>query len=163
MNAAELLLGPGALSRHGGRVAIICGHESVSFSELATRVARAGAALGALGVRPGDRVLFLMRDTPEFAVAWLGAVRAGAVAIALNNKLSEAEYRHILSDSGARLAIVEDVFAAQRPDLSSELAREGRIAVAGNASGLPAWRDRLRAATQTPAFDAEPESPALLL
>ena len=37
-----------------------------------------------------------MRDTPEFAAAWLGAVRAGAVAVALNNKLAETEYRHIL-------------------------------------------------------------------
>lgn len=163
MNAAELLLGPAALARHGERSALICGEETVSFSEMAARVARAGAALAILGVRPGDRVLFLMRDTPEFAAAWLGAVRAGAVAIALNNKLSEAEYRHILSDSGARLAIVEDVFTAQRPDLTSELAREGRIAVAGNASGLPAWRDKLRAATQTPAFDAQPEAPAFLL
>jgi acyl-CoA synthetase (AMP-forming)/AMP-acid ligase II len=38
---------------------------------------------------PGDRVLLLMRDTPEFAAAWLGAVHAGAVAVALNSKLSE--------------------------------------------------------------------------
>lgn len=163
MNAAELLLGPAALARHGARIALICGEQSVSFSEMATRVTRSSAALVALGVRPGDRVLLLMRDTPEFAAAWLGVVRAGAVAVALNNKLSEAEYRHILADSGARLAIVEDIFAAARPDLTAELAREGRIAIAGNASGLPAWRDRLSAAGEGPAFDADPETPAFLL
>src|SRR2546428_7256908 len=86
MNAAELLLGSAALSRHGGRIALLSGEESLTFADLAQRVARAAAALAALGVRPGDRVLLLMRDTPEFAVAWLGAVRAGATAIALNNK-----------------------------------------------------------------------------
>jgi hypothetical protein len=108
-------------------------------------------------------VLLLMRGTPEFAAAWLGAVRAGAVAIALNNKLNEAEYRHILADSGARLAIVEDIFAAARSDLTAELARDGRIAVAGDASGLPAWRDRLRTAPEIPALDVRPETPAFLL
>ncbi|HEX6268436.1 MAG TPA: AMP-binding protein, partial [Burkholderiales bacterium] len=141
----------------------ICGEEAVSFAEVAERVARSSAALAALGVRPGDRVLMLMRDTPEFAAAWLGAVRAGAVAIALNNKLSEAEYRHILADSGASLALIEDVFAAARPDLTAELAREERIAVAGEAGGLPAWRDTLRSARAVAAFDAGPEAPAFML
>ena len=163
MNAAELLLGPAALQRHGARCALVCNGESVSYAELAARVTRASAALAALGVRPGDRVLLLMRDTPEFAAAWLGAVRAGAVAVALNNKLSEAEYRHILADSGARLALIEDVFAAARPDLTAELAREGRIAIAGEAAGLPAWRDKLHAAGASTPFDAAAEAPAFLL
>src|SRR5688500_12952537 len=112
MNAAELLLGPAALQRHGARCALVCNGESVSYAELAARVTRASAALAALGVRPGDRVLLLMRDTPEFAAAWLGAVRAGAVDVALNNKLSEAEYSHILDARGARIADIMVVFAA---------------------------------------------------
>ena len=128
MNAAEHLLGSAALARHGARAALICGEQSVSYAELAAEVARAANALRSLGVAPGDRVLLLMRDTPEFAAAWLGAVHAGAVAIALNTKLSEAEYRHIRADSGARLAIVEDVFAGARPDLATEHARPGRHA-----------------------------------
>jgi benzoate-CoA ligase len=163
MNAAELLLGPAALERHGARTALVCGEETVSFEQLAARVARSGAALAALGVRPGDRVLLLMRDTPEFAAAWLGAVRAGAVAIALNNKLTDAEYRHILQDSGARLVLVEDVFAAARPDLAAELAREARIAIAGEAAGLPAWRDKVRSASPAAAFAARSDTPAFLL
>jgi benzoate-CoA ligase len=105
----------------------------------------------------------LMRDTPEFAAAWLGAVRAGAVAVALNNKASEAEYRHILADSGARLVIVEDLFARMRPDLTAQLAGEGRIAVAGEAAGLPAWRDLLDRAPENAAFAAAPGAPALAL
>jgi benzoate-CoA ligase len=163
MNAAELLLGPDALARHGARAALVCGEETASFAEMAERVARSSAALAGLGVQPGDRVLMLMRDTPECAAAWLGAIRAGAVAIALNNKLSEADYRHILADSGARLALIEDVFAAARPDLTAELAREGRIVVAGESSGLPAWRDKLRAAATLAPFDARPETPAFML
>jgi acyl-coenzyme A synthetase/AMP-(fatty) acid ligase len=163
MNAAELLLGPDALARHGERSALICAGENVSYAQMAARAARSSGALTALGVRPGDRVLLLMRDTPEFAAAWLGAVRAGAVAVALNSKTTEAEYRHILADSGARLVIVEDVFARMRPDLTAQLAREGRIAIAGEAAGLPAWRNLIDKGPAKPAFTAAPEAPAFSL
>ena len=146
MNGAEFLLGSAALERHGARVALICGEEKVSFAEMASRVARSSAAFAALGVRPGDRVLMLMRDTPEFAAAWLGAVRAGAVPVALNNKVSEVDYRHIVADSGARLALVEDAFAGVPAE-----------------SGLAEWRARVRAASPVPAFDAAPETPAFML
>jgi len=154
-----------ALARHGPRAALICGAESLSYAELATRVARAANALRALGVSPGDRVLLLMRDTPEFAAAWLGAVHAGAVAVGLNTRLSEAEYRHIRADSGARLAIVEDVFAGARPDLTAEHASDGSLVIAGHNSGqAPSWRDALaRAAPGATPFAARAEDPAFWL
>ena len=154
-----------ALARHGPRAALICGAESLSYAELATRVARAANALRALGVSPGDRVLLLMRDTPEFAAAWLGAVHAGAVAVGLNTRLSEAEYRHIRADSGARLAIVEDVFAGARPDLTAEHASDGSLVIAGHNSGqAPSWRDALaRAAPRATPFAARAEDPAFWL
>lgn len=161
MNAAEHLLGPEALARHGARIAFHCEGEAVSYAEFAARVARAAAALVALGVKPGDRVLLLLRDTPEYAAAWLGAVRAGAVAIGLNTKLSEQEYRYIRADSAARLAIIEDLFVRARPDLTAELAREGRLVVAGE--GTPSWREALARAPATPALDARPEQPAFWL
>ena len=163
MNAVDFLLGPHALARHGGRTALICGDVRVTFRELADSAARAASALVGLGVVPGDRVLILMRDTPEFAAAWLGTLRAGAIAVALNSKLSEADYRHILADSGARLAIIEDVFAASRADLTSELARERRIAIAGNSMGLPAWRELQGTAPDSAPFDARNDLPAFAL
>jgi len=114
MNAAELLLGEAALARHGSRSALICGEQSLTYSELAARVARAAGAFGALGVCPGDRVLFLMRDTPDFAAAWLGAIRAGAVAVALNDKLSDRELDHAAADCTPRLAVVDREFTHRR-------------------------------------------------
>jgi benzoate-CoA ligase len=163
-NGVERLLGEAALAGRATRTALVCGAERLTFAELAARVRRASGALARLGVRPGERVLLLMRDTPAFAAAWLGAVRHGAVAVALNNKLSEADYRHILKDSEARLAIVEDVFALARPDLTAELAARDRVVVAGAArGGLPSWDAALAAADEGAPFDARPESPAFYL
>ena len=165
MNAVEHLLGSAALARHGSRAALVCGGQALSYAQLAADVARAAGALRTLGVAPGERVLLLMRDTPEFAAAWLGVLHAGAVAVALNPKLSEAEYRHIRSDSGARLAIVEDVFAWARADLTTEDAAGGGLMIAGPSAGdTLSWRAALaRAAPSAAPHDAGLEDPAFWL
>ena len=165
MNAAELLLGPRAQARHAARTALVCEGEAVTYAELAALTARASAAYAGLGVRPGEAVLLLMRDTPQFAAAWLGALRMGAVAIALNNKLSDSEYRHILSDSEARLAIVENVFADARPDLSAELASAQRLVVAGEcrSAKAPDWRRLQEQGRPAEVFDAAEDWPAFYL
>jgi len=150
MNGAELLLGSQALARHGNRTALICGEQSLSFTELAGRVARAAGAFAALGVRPGERVLLLMRDTPDFAVAWLGAVRAGAVAVALNEKLSDAELHHAAADSTPRLAIVDEEFAHRRFAAVEPIAAS-------------TYAEQAHRAAAAPAFDAVPETPAFML
>ena len=150
MNAAEILLGREALGRHGQRTAIICGEEKLGFTELADRVARASAAFAALGVRPGERVLFLMRDTPQFAIAWLAAVRCGAVAVALNNKLSDADVSHVVAESRPRVAIQDDAFAERRLSgvQSQRISRFAELA---------------RRASPIPAYAADAESPAFML
>ena len=159
MNLAEHLLGPAALARNGGRIAFRCAGASITYAELAEQVARAAAAYRALGVAPGERVLLLLRDTPEYAAAWLGAVHAGAVAIGLNTRLSEAEYRYVCADSGVRVSLVEDPFVEARPDLAAEFAQRGILAVAGEnpLPGTHAWRELL--ARATPARQAHPAQP----
>ena len=140
MNLAEHVL----RSRFPGRIALIGGDEQVSWDELAARVARFAGALRSHGVQPGERVLFVMRDTPEFAAAWLGAVHAGAVAVALNSKLAPADYRHILADSRAKLALVDRQFTAAREAF-------GQICV------------DLKPGNPVPPFDADSDAPALCL
>jgi acyl-coenzyme A synthetase/AMP-(fatty) acid ligase len=164
VNAAEYLLGSEALAKHGARVALICGEEAVTYIELAERVRRSAAAFSAAGVRPGDRVLLLMRDTPEFAAAWLGAVRAGAVVVSLNSRLTDAEYRHIRTESAARVLLIEEGIASARADLAREFSGGGRMLVAGaSVRGPDAWRELLAGALDAPAFDAPPQHPAFCL
>ena len=165
MNAAEHLLGEAALARHGERVALECAEGTLSYRALAGEVGRATNALRALGVQPGERVLLLLRDTPEFAAAWLGTVRAGAVAIGLNTKLAEDDYRYFVADSAARLLIAEDRLLAAIGSLTAELAREQRLAVAGTPpAGCASWRAQLRrASADAQAHAARPEDPAFWL
>ena len=121
MNAADQLLGDDALARHGARTALVCGARTFSYAELAAKMARAANALRAIGVQPGERVLLMLRDTPEFVAAWLGAVHAGAVAVALNSKLAEADYRHMVADSQARVLIADEGLLPVLGTLGAEL------------------------------------------
>ncbi len=158
MNAAEHLLGASALVRHGARAALLCGEQALTYAELAAQVGRAASALRTFGVQPGDRVLLLLRDTPEFAAAWLGAVRAGAVAIGLNSKLTQDEYRYVVADSGARLLIAEEVLLPALGPLSAELAGEQRLTPGA------AWKEQMRrAAPPAEPYPARPDDPAFWL
>jgi acyl-coenzyme A synthetase/AMP-(fatty) acid ligase len=138
MNAAEFLLGEAALARHADRAAIVCGGRTLSYAELAADVARAANALRSLGVAPGDRVMLLLRDSPEFAAAWLGALHAGAVAIGLNSKLTEPDYRPMVEDSAVRLVIADGALEASLGALRGELAQSRRLASAQS------WAERLQ-------------------
>jgi benzoate-CoA ligase len=164
VNAAEFLLGGEALRRHGARRALTCGDEAVTYRELAARVARSATAFATSGVRPGDRVLLLMRDTVQSAAAWLGAVRLGAVTVALNNRISADDLRHILKDSAPRIALVEDVFAAEQAVALAPLATAGRLIIAGAAPGAPSgWEARCASAAPAPAHATQAGDPAFAL
>jgi benzoate-CoA ligase len=147
MNGAELLLGPQALARHAGRAALICEERSVSFAELAEHVARAAGALRARGVGAGACVVLLMPDGEDLAAAWLAAVRIGAVAVAINPKLSEAELAHVVADCKPRLAI-----AAERLD-----------ALAVEQVSAREFRMQAQHAAPAPAAQLPAEAPAFML
>ncbi len=144
MNAAGELLGAAALARHGERTALTCGAESISYESLARRVRRAARCYADAGVAPGERVLILLRDTPDYAAAWLGAVWRGAVAVGLNNKLPDDDLRFIAADSGARVLVTEPALARDigpRVILAAELngGREGMAPAAGPAERPAFW------------------------
>src|SRR4051794_35192801 len=79
--------------------------ETVTWAELDARVSAAARGLRALGAKPGDRVAVHLGNTPDFAVAYFGALRAGCVALPVNTGYTADELRHVLSDSGAGIVI----------------------------------------------------------
>jgi benzoate-CoA ligase len=94
-----------------GKIAFIDHRGSYSYGELAERVQRFAHALGALGVRREERILICLTDTIDWPTAFLGAIKAGVVAVPVNTLLTEDDYAFMLADSRARLLVVsEDLF-----------------------------------------------------
>lgn len=83
---------------------------AVSYAAFAASVDRSAAVWQDRGVAPGDRVCLLMNDSPAYCAAFLGIVKAGGVAVALNTRLSEADYAFVLADSAARFLLVDEAF-----------------------------------------------------
>ena len=79
---------------------------STTYGELAVRVQRLSAALTALGLRREDRVLLLMHDSSDWVVAFLGALHAGVVPVAVNTLLTQQDYAFMLANSRAQAALV---------------------------------------------------------
>ena len=69
---------------------------TLTYADLADRVGRVSAGLGALGVRREERVLLLMHDCNDWPVAFLGALHAGVVPVAVNTLLTADDYAYML-------------------------------------------------------------------
>jgi long-chain acyl-CoA synthetase len=116
------------------------------YAELETQVARAASALQRHGVRPGERVLIALPNCPSFAIAALGALRAGAVATPLDPGADRETVRRRLAQMAPRLAIASP---AALVDLSDDLTRGGTmLVVADPAHDLPLGLRLIRALAQ---------------
>jgi len=83
----------------------LCAEEGVlAYRELWDRVSRFAGFVAARTV-PGARVALLLPNLPELAVAYFGAIAAGAVAVPMNYRLSPPEVGYVLEDSGAALLV----------------------------------------------------------
>jgi acyl-CoA synthetase (AMP-forming)/AMP-acid ligase II len=117
------------------RVALELGPERRTFGEVGERVARLARGLLELGLEPGDRVLDLQTNRLTYVETDYGLATAGLVRVALNYRLTPADWLRIAEDCGARALIYEDRFA-DRVDELVELVTHA--VVIGDASpGIP--------------------------
>src|SRR5438128_7253943 len=112
-NIADYLVDRHLREGRGGRTAILCGDDAVTYAQVAERSNRVANALRSLGIRREERVLLLLLDTPAFAYSFFGAQKIGAVPIPTNTLLKSQDYRYMLNDSRATVAIVSEPLLPQ--------------------------------------------------
>ena len=79
-----------------------------TFAELDALADRVAAGLADRGIAPGDRVLLQLPNSPEFAVAFFGLLRAGAVPVMCLPGHRTAELGHFADVSGAVGLVIPD-------------------------------------------------------
>jgi long-chain acyl-CoA synthetase len=107
-----------------------------SYRTMRDYVDACAAGLRRLGVRPGDRVVLLLPNSPQFMIAYYGLLKAGAVIVPVNPLSPERELAFYLADSGAATVITLPLFAPKVAALH-EKAPVKRLVVAPLANFLP--------------------------
>jgi benzoate-CoA ligase family protein len=166
-NASEWLVDRHVEAGHGARPALLWGDATLTYEELRDSITSAASGLRRLGVRPEERVLMVLRDGPELAVANLAAMRIGSVALPVNPLLPTRDLVAIARDARARCAIVPGdatALIAALTDEAPDLVAVVRVGPGanGNTTG-PLWSDVLAMDGDGTCDDTSAESPCFWL
>ena len=91
------------------RNAIIFGGMELTYQELDTLSDRFATALAAMGIKKGDRVGIHLPNCPQFAIAYYGLLKAGAIFVPMSPLLAEREIDFQLNDAGVETFIGLDL------------------------------------------------------
>jgi long-chain acyl-CoA synthetase len=80
--------------------------QSISYNEAARQVAALSESLLRIGCKPGDRVMLVSENRPEWLIADLAIMAAGCVTVPTYTTNTSRDHTHILTNSGARAVIV---------------------------------------------------------
>jgi len=117
--------------------AIRCDRAEVSYGELARRVNQCGNLLLSKGAAPGNRILMIVKDCPEFFYVFWGAIKAGVVPVPLNTLLRAADYRYVLEDSACSGLIYSPEYASEvEPALAGASHEPGFVLPTEGPAGL---------------------------
>lgn len=114
---------------------------SVSYHELREAELRFASALLRAGVKQGDRVAVLMRNSLDYLLLTAAIARAGAISVRLNWRLTGPELQFLLTDSGAVVLFFDREFGKEvdaiRPfvPVRSYVMRRGD----GDGARAPVW------------------------
>ena len=158
MNAAQSLVMPALEAGLGAHAALIFRDRAYSYDDVASGINRVGHALRTFGVAPNDRVMIMLRDSPDFVFCYLGAIKIGAVAVAINLRASPRDLLFYLRDAQAKVFIVEGAFAQSYRQVERELDTPPHLVVIDDVTPpCDSWSTLL--ARQSPKLDAVDRAP----
>lgn len=100
----------------GGRATI---GGMLTYRQLNAYADRFANALVALGVRRGDRVAVMLPNTPQFVIAFYGALKAGATVVNINPTYTAQEVKHQLNDAGAETMVTLNLFTKRLNEIKA--------------------------------------------
>jgi len=96
----------------GDRTALIWfaggAQQSLSYADLVARAERLARGMLAAGIKPGDPVILFGPNSADWIVTRLALALVGAIAVAFDDLLTDAEVKTLTPDSGAAIAFASD-------------------------------------------------------
>jgi long-chain acyl-CoA synthetase len=151
-----------AVARRPQSVALVCGEDTVTYSELDSLVGKVAGGLKALGVEQGDRVAMAIGNSIEFVVILFAIARLGAVSVPLNILHKLTENQHIIEDCEAAVVVHEHDLADMIPAPGAPRSLKHAIALRRDGAAPP-LADLLQTSPITEAVAVEEEETATIL
>ena len=132
--------------------------QSLSWRETAEQVGALSRGLRALGLEAGDRVMLVSENRPEWLIADLAIMAAGAITVPAYTTNSTDDHRYLLDDSGAKGVIVSTSALAERvlpaarqcPDTEFAICIEKPSPASQQGMRVAAWEDTLAKGRELP-------------
>jgi benzoate-CoA ligase len=156
-NAAQDLIGRNLRAGRADKLAYIDDAGRYTYGELADRVDRFAAALRRLGLQQEQRILLCLQDSIDYPTAFLGAIKAGVVPVAVNTLLKAPDYAYMLHDSRAIALVVSSAVFGEFSGLLARSPFLKHVIVAGTGS-VAKGCVTMAALLMAPADRAEPAS-----
>jgi benzoate-CoA ligase len=149
----------------GDKVCLYYRDARFTYRDVQARANRFGNALRGLGVDVEDRVLLVLPDRPEFAFAWFGAAKIGAVIAMVNPALPAEDYVHYFQYSRARVAVVDAALLTKLEPLRASFPQLRYLVVVGGDAGAHLSFDTLcdQASDRLTSADSHRDDPAIWL
>ena len=161
-NMAHYFLDARVEEGRGDHIAVIDDGGRYSYRQVQALANQVGNALAAMGVGVEDRVLIGLSDSVEFAAAFFGILKIGAVVAMVNPELPEADYEHYLDYTRARALVCDAALAARiGPLLERSKLLRGVITAGGPGANWPETVGR--AAPTLTNFDTSKDDPSAWL
>ena len=95
--------------RYRSKVALIFYGKKIQYGKLKELTDRFASALNRLGVSKGDTVALYLLNSPQYVIAYLGALKAGAKVTPISPVYTSKEVKHQIEDSEAKTIVCEDI------------------------------------------------------
>ena len=146
-----------SVARFPDRVAVIDlygGTERlITYGQLDERADRVAGLIEKLGVKPGERVGMIVGNRVEFLEIFFGAMRAGAIPVAINTRLARDTLKFILEDAECRAVFVEPAAQSHAIAVAQAAPLAHRIALE---DAPPGWLDYASARDASPRLAQAP-------
>tara|TARA_R110001606_G_scaffold361754_7_gene515264 strand:+ start:179626 stop:181266 length:1641 start_codon:yes stop_codon:yes gene_type:complete len=150
----------------------LLGTDQISFAELSQRTSQFAQLLRELDVTLGERVLIRLPNCLDYPIAFLGAMKLGAISVPTSTLLTVEEVLYLAKDSGAKVLVIDKAMwvkllpdISQCPDLTLVLlSGPGDVVEAGTSIIVKDLTKGLASITEwEPAYNTEADDPAYLV
>jgi benzoate-CoA ligase len=134
-NITTALLDDNISRGRADKIAIYFQGQSLTYRDTQELVNKAGNIFKELGIEMENRVAILLPDSPELVATFFGAMKIGAVAVALSTVMQPEEYEYLLNDCRAKVIITNDELGKKITAIKPALKYLKHLIVIGKTEG----------------------------